>query len=84
MTATRAWIVLVGLSAISTCAALLPSGPALAVAVLAIAGAKARVILSAYLRLAQAPAVERGFSLVLFFVLALFAVLAVAPALAGR
>lgn len=79
MTVTRAWIALLVLSALSTALALSGAGgAAFAVAVLAIAGAKARVILSAYLGLAAAPVWQRGFDLVLGLLLLLFAALAVA------
>lgn len=63
----RAWILLILLSLLATALALgqplLPAGLAwlAGLAVLAIAGAKARIILSGYLELAGAPRILRGF-----------------------
>lgn len=66
MTATRAWIFLVALSAGSTLIALGDwAGLAAALAILSIAWAKALIILRSYLGLAAAPAWGRGFALVL-------------------
>jgi cytochrome c oxidase subunit IV len=80
MTVTRAWIILVGLSALSTLAAASGiEGRWLAAAVLVLAGVKARVILNHYLHLAQAPEIARGFSLVLGLVIALMIGLAILP-----
>lgn len=63
---TRAWAALVLLSAASTAVAMLPvARPVAGVAVLALAGVKARVILTRYLGLARAPAIRRGFDVVL-------------------
>lgn len=68
---TKAWLALIGLSAISTVIALaLPgldaNGLKIASAViLGIAWLKARVILSRYLGLEAVPAIARGFGLVL-------------------
>jgi hypothetical protein len=79
MTVTRAWAALVALSALSTAAAAgLPPGRLLSLAVLALAWAKARLILDRYLGLAQAPAISRGFALVLALVMLLLAALALA------
>ena len=76
---TQAWAFLLALSAASTAmAASGASGPALILTVLALAGMKARVILSAYLGLAAAPGWQRGFDLGLALLLALFAGLALA------
>ena len=80
MTATRAWMILVGLSALSTLAAASGiAGPWLAVAVLPVAGLKGRVILNHYLHLAQAPEIARAFSLVLGLFIALLIGLAILP-----
>ena len=66
ITPTRAWIVLIVLSMGSTViAATGLSGLVPALAILALAWGKARVILRQYLGLAQAPGFSRGFSLVL-------------------
>ncbi|WP_347265916.1 nitric oxide reductase F protein [Paracoccus sp. (in: a-proteobacteria)] len=68
---TRAWLALIGLSAVSTVIALvLPrldaNGlKAASAVILVIAWLKARVILSRYLGLAAVPAIGRGFGLVL-------------------
>ena len=79
MTVTRAWAALLALSALSTAAAAgLPPGRGLALAVLALAWVKARLILDHYLRLAQAPSLSGGFALVLALVMLLMAALAVA------
>ena len=68
---TRAWVMLLALSAASTVlsiavtqgtlGAVLPT--AIGAAVLILAWAKARIILGAYLRLREAPAIQRGFAL---------------------
>ena len=64
----RAWIWLIGLSLLATALALgqhlLPAGAAklAGLAVLATSGLKARIILSDYLDLAQAPQILRGFT----------------------
>lgn len=80
MTVTCAWIILVGLSAMSTLAAASGiAGPWLAVAVLSIAGLKGRIILNQYLHLARAPEISRGFSLVLGLFIALLIGLAILP-----
>lgn len=79
MTITHAWAALIALSAASTAlAASGATGDAFTLAVLALAGFKARVILKYYLGLAAAPNWQRGFDLVLTLILALFAALAVA------
>jgi hypothetical protein len=79
MTITRAWLMLLALSAASTALAASGLGGAgFAIAVLVLAGAKARLILSDYLGLAGAPAIRTGFDLSLALVLILFATLAVA------
>ncbi len=67
----RAWIGLIGLSLFATAVALgqpwLPPGAGwlAGLAVLAISGAKARIILADYLELAEAPGILRGFGIVL-------------------
>ena len=66
MTLTRAWLALILLSLGSTAVAASGlEGRWLAVIVLPLAWAKARIILNRYLGLSQAPAVARGFALVL-------------------
>ncbi|MFZ1469505.1 MAG: cytochrome C oxidase subunit IV family protein [Paracoccaceae bacterium] len=76
---TRAWIFLLILSAASTLLAVWgKDGPWLAVAVLVLAGIKARVILSAYLGLRDAPDWQRGFDLALGLLLVTLCGLAVA------
>ena len=76
---TRAWVWLVALSVASTgLAASGLAGPAFVVSVLALAGLKARVILSRYLGLAAAPGWQRGFDLGLGLFLATCATLALA------
>lgn len=81
----RAWIWLIGLSLLSTAVALgqpwLPAGISwlAGLVVLAIAGQKARIILSDYLELAEAPQILRGFT----FALALFLLAAVGLYLAA-
>jgi cytochrome c oxidase subunit IV len=81
VTVTRAWGLLIALSALSTAiAASGLSGRWLAALVLPIAWAKAQVILNRYLGLAQAPAIARGFALVLGLFMALLIGLAVLPA----
>ncbi len=70
---TRAWLMLLALSAASTALSVAVGAGALAgpsatlggAAILTIAWAKARTILNAYLRLADAPAFRRGFGLTL-------------------
>lgn len=79
MTPTQAWLVLLALSAGSTLAAGSGlAGPMLALIVLALAWAKARVILGAYLGLQTAPGWQRAFDLGLALLLAVMAALAVA------
>lgn len=79
MTPTRAWAVLVALSAASTLlAASGIAGAALALPVLVLSGLKAHVILKDYLRLATAPAWLRGFDLGLALLILTFAGLALA------
>lgn len=81
----RAWIWLMGLSLMATAVALgqplLPDGAAklAGLVVLAISGLKARIILSDYLELAEAPRILRGF----VFALALFLLAAAGLYLAG-
>jgi hypothetical protein len=82
----RAWLVLLALCAGSTGLALAvgaaPAGPmipALGVAILGLAWAKARIVLALYLGLAAAPSWLRGFELIL----ALYAALLLALYLAG-
>jgi hypothetical protein len=80
MTVTRAWAVLIALSAVSTAVAASGlSGRWLALIVLPIAWAKAQVILNRYLGLAQAPAIARGFALSLGLFMALLIALAALP-----
>ncbi len=63
---TRAWALLIALSALSTAvAASGAQGRILAFLVLPLAWAKAQIILNRYLHLSQAPAIARGFALVL-------------------
>ena len=79
MSVTSAWAFLVALSAGSTLAAISGmTGPALALIVLALAWAKAQLILNRYLGLAQAPAIARGFALALAIFMAMLATLAAA------
>jgi len=81
MTLTRAWMLLIALSLGSTLVAASGlSGRWLAVLVLPLAWAKAQVILTRYLGLAQAPAVARGFALVLALFMAALIGLAAWPA----
>lgn len=81
----RAWVWLIGLSVLSTVLALgqplLPPMVAklAGLLVLAIAGLKARIILSDYLELADTPRIRRGFT----FALALFLLAAAGLYLAG-
>ena len=66
MSATRAWMILVVLSAASTAIAVGGwSGLLAALAILALAWAKALIVLRTYLGLAAAPAWGRGFALAL-------------------
>lgn len=79
MTVTRAWLLLLGLSAASTLlAATVDTGAWFVLTVLGLAGAKARLILSSYLGLSAAPAIRTGFDLTLAALLVLFAGLAIA------
>lgn len=79
MTVTRAWLLLLALSAASTALAVSGMHDALfVVAVLTLAGAKAHTILARYLGLAAAPSIWAGFDLSLALVLILFAVLSLA------
>lgn len=72
MTLTRAYLALLALSAASTAVAASGlSGRWLALLVLTLAWAKAQLILNRYLGLAQAPAIARGFALVLGLFMAL-------------
>ena len=76
---TKAWAMLLALSAASTVlAASGLSGAALALPILALAGLKAHVILSDYLRLSTAPGWLRGFDLGLALLIITFAGLALA------
>lgn len=76
---TKNWLILIALSAVSTAiAASGATGAALTLAVLILAGLKARVILSAYLGLNAVPGWQRGFDLGLTLLLALMAALALA------
>lgn len=84
---TKAWALLLALSGASTVLSVAVARGALAggevtlggAAILALAWAKARTILNAYLRLDEAPAFRRGFGLTL----ALYALLLLALYLAG-
>lgn len=68
---TKAWMALIGLSAVSTLIALLlprldaQGMKAASAVILVIAWLKARVILSRYLGLVAVPSIRRGFGLVL-------------------
>ncbi|MGB3315499.1 MAG: cytochrome C oxidase subunit IV family protein [Albidovulum sp.] len=72
-TVTRAWALLLALSAASTGLAVAVTGghltgaalSATGAAILILAWVKARLILNAYLRLNEAPAFQRGFGLTL-------------------
>ena len=76
---TRAWLLLLALSAGSTLAAAKAgAGPAIALGVLALAGLKARIILADYLGLRAAPGWQRGFDLGLSLLILTFAGLALA------
>lgn len=77
--ATKAWAMLIALSAASTAlAASGTSGMALVLPVLAFSGLKAHVILRDYLRLAQAPGWLQGFDLGLMLLILAFAGLTLA------
>ena len=66
MTATQAWLALVALSGGSTLIAWWDgTGALVAVAILALAWAKAQIVLNVYLGLAQVPGWSRGFAIVL-------------------
>jgi Prokaryotic Cytochrome C oxidase subunit IV len=76
---TKAWAMLLALSAASTAlAASGATGAALAVPILALSGLKAHVILRDYLRLSTAPGWLRGFDLGLALLILAFAGLALA------
>lgn len=84
MTVTRAWLVLIGLSAVSTLVAASGlSGRGLALLVLPIAWAKGQLILDRYLGLAACPVIARGFALALGLFMALLIVLAAVPGHGG-
>jgi hypothetical protein len=79
MTPTRAWIALLALSAASTAIAVFGQREwGFALAILVLAGSKARLILSSYLGLRAAPRWQRGFDLGLVVVLVGMAGLALA------
>ena len=79
MSVTTAWLLLLALSAGSTAAAAGGiTGLPLAQFVLALAWGKARLILNRYLGLLQAPAIARGFALVLALYMVLLTTLAAA------
>jgi len=66
MTATQGWLALVALSGGSTLIALWGgTGVLVALAILALAWAKAQIVLNVYLGLSQAPGWSRGFAFVL-------------------
>jgi len=67
MTPIRAWLLLIGLSALTTALAL-AGGPGLLI--LGIAWVKARLILGSYLGLDRAPSFRRGFDFVLAMMVA--------------
>lgn len=76
---TKAWALLMALSAASTAlAASGVTGAALALLVLALSGMKAHLILRDYLQLATAPAWLRGFDLGLTLLILAFSGLALA------
>lgn len=76
---TKAWVLLLALSAASTAlAASGLAGAALALPILTLAGLKAHVILRDYLGLASAPGWLRGFDLGLALLILAFAGLALA------
>jgi hypothetical protein len=76
---TKAWAMLIALSAASTAlAASGLGGAALTLPILALAGLKAHVILKDYLRLSTAPGWLRGFDLGLALLIVAFAGLALA------
>jgi hypothetical protein len=76
---TKAWVLLLALSAASTAmAASGLGGAALVLPILTLAGLKAHVILRDYLRLATAPGWLRGFDLGLALLILAFAGLALA------
>ncbi|QLQ17672.1 MAG: cytochrome C oxidase subunit IV family protein [Exiguobacterium profundum] len=75
---TRAWGLLLALSAASTALAAAGLAAALTLPVLALAGLKAHVILRHYLRLATAPAWQNGFDLGLTLLVLAFAGLSLA------
>lgn len=81
MSVTRAWAWLIALTATSTAVAAIGlSGRWLALVVLALAWAKAELILNRYLHLGQAPNIARGFALGLaLFMLALTGLAVAAP-----
>jgi Prokaryotic Cytochrome C oxidase subunit IV len=77
--ATKAWAILIALSAASTAlAASGLGGASLALPILALAGLKAHVILKDYLQLSTAPGWLRGFDLGLSLLIFTFAGLALA------
>lgn len=79
MTPTRAWIALLALSAASTAIAVFGQREwGFTLAILILAGCKARLILSSYLGLCAAPRWQRGFDLGLVVVLVGMAGLALA------
>jgi len=83
MNVTRAWLILVALSAASTALAWSGhTGLPVALPILALAWGKARIILRDYLGLAKAPGWSRGFALVLaLYMLALMGLTAAAGGL---
>ncbi|WP_022705026.1 cytochrome C oxidase subunit IV family protein [Pseudorhodobacter ferrugineus] len=90
-TITRAWLILLALSAASTAVSFnvtlqLPAQIPLlgGIIILLLAWAKARIIAARYLELAQAPAYLRGFSLVLaLFMLTLLGLYVAATPFSG-
>lgn len=66
MTATRGWLILVALSGGSTLIAWSGgTGTVVTLTILALAWAKAQIVLNVYLGLAKVPGWSRGFALVL-------------------
>ncbi|HBZ45279.1 MAG TPA: hypothetical protein DEO85_14780 [Maritimibacter sp.] len=80
MSVTRAWLILMALSALATAVSVLGGGALWTVlAILLAAWIKARIVLRAYLDLATAPEWSRGFSLVLgLFMIAIMGLAALA------
>lgn len=79
MRLSRTWVLLVGMSGLTAgLAAVAPARVVLVLGALLLSGAKARLILGNFLALHSAPNWQKGFDLALGFLLATFAVLALA------